>query len=144
MNTTFGIIINNVKYIYVHEKNELKHKSLENNVYFTLRDISRNASNSFICFQVNEFNDALTGGIYLDDRIETFNYTNALQDKEYVEKLIAWLNRVNEDWFAFLELEESYDYKNGKISMCKYIQWEIWFVQLKQFIQSLIVHYETL
>ena len=48
-------IINNIKYIHLSNENHLKNKSLEDNVYFTLRDIFYNISGFDYCMEANAF-----------------------------------------------------------------------------------------
>ena len=56
-------IFNDIKYLQLANENHLKSKSLEDNVYFTLRDIFNNVSGFDNCMEANVFNDALTNGI---------------------------------------------------------------------------------
>lgn len=46
-------IFNNIKYLQLANENYLKSKSLEDNVYFTLRDIFNNVYGMDYCIEVN-------------------------------------------------------------------------------------------
>jgi hypothetical protein len=120
---TYRRFNNNINYIYIHENNELKNKSLEDNVYFTLRDIFNNGNSTDIILQANDFNSQLVDNIYYEERSDQFQYTNILYDKEYLLKLIKFLQPFNEHWFEFTEFEEE-DMKN-------YIKFDEWFEQFK-------------
>jgi hypothetical protein len=81
--------------------------SLEDNVYFTLRDIFLNISGIDYVMEANELNYALTDGICYEDRTSDFHYTNVLNDKKYVDRLIRWLNNIDPIYFVCDESDES-------------------------------------
>jgi len=84
-------IFNNIKYLQLANENHLKSKSLEDNVYFTLRDIFNNVSGFDNCMEANVFNDALT---------------NVLNDKKYMCRLSEWLSRIHKGEFEFEALND--------------------------------------
>jgi len=88
-----------MKYIYLQYDNAHKHKSFEDNVYFTLIDIFNNASSSNLVLRVHDFNHFLK-----DDK----GYTRILYDKEYLSVLIHILQRVNESSFEFIVEDGDY------------------------------------
>ena len=133
---TYGRIINGIKYITLHHNNKYKKKSLEDNVYFTLRDIFTNAEDIYSVFTANNFNSRLSNGIHFEDRTNSFQYTNILQNKEYLSNLIEYLNQFAEHSFEFIELDK-YDYKNGKIHMDDYMKWDDWWSQFINLIKLL-------
>jgi hypothetical protein len=91
MTATCNFFRNSTHYITLHNDIKLKEKSLEDNVYFTLRDIFLNIIDvNCVCY-INTFNSILTNNIRYEDRNETFKYTNYLQDKNYVEHLSKFL-----------------------------------------------------
>ena len=92
--------------MYINDDNDFKKKSLEDNVYFTLRDIFWNCNSADTCDQSNSYNNRLTGGICFEERTDKFKYTNVLYEKDYVERLQRWLNNFNQYYFEFSELEE--------------------------------------
>ena len=94
-------IFNNIKYLQLANENHLKSKSLEDNVYFTLRDIFNNVSGFDNCMEANVFNDALTNGISYQERTDDFTYTNVLNDKKYIYRLSEWLSRIHKGEFEF-------------------------------------------
>lgn len=119
------------KYVYKCDPNQhsLKKLSLEDNVYFTVRDIFMNAESPDLCIECNYYNTQLTQGISYEDRPanQTFTYTNDLQDKAFVKELLKWLAgiRPNRDFFfkdSMLEQDNNY------ISLA---QWNEDFVMLK-------------
>ena len=97
-----GFSVNGMKYIQLINDNNLKKLSLCDNVYFILRDIFMNCDNCMDAVYANTFNSELTGEIYYEDRTPTFAYTNVLQDKSFVKKLVDWLNTIGDErWFDF-------------------------------------------
>ena len=85
-----GRLINSVKHVGLLNDNAFKSKSLEDNVYFTLRDIFWNGSPDD-CFSANHFNSLLTNGVSFEERGENFRYTNVLYDYnlDYTKKLYS-------------------------------------------------------
>jgi hypothetical protein len=121
-----GILINGIKYMSLMNDNEFKKKSLYDNVYFTLRDIFANAD-FHTCMEANIFNSRLTNNIRFEDRTEIFQYTNALDEKDFLNSLEKWLKPINIYWFDFYELE-----KDEEIDMKEYIKLDDWMVQLEE------------
>ena len=80
-------IFNDIKYLQLANENHLKNKSLEDNVYFTLRDIFANVSELDYCMEANGFNTKLTNSISYEERTIDFTYTNVINDKIYIHKL---------------------------------------------------------
>jgi hypothetical protein len=62
----------------LHNKNELKKNSLEDCLYFTLRDIFGNAESAVTLMEANAFNRKLTNGVCYEARTPEFQYTNIL------------------------------------------------------------------
>lgn len=123
---------NTTKYIGLYDDNNLKQLSLNDNVYFTLRDIFRNTGSCNIATEANDYNTLLTNGIYLGDRKDNFQYTNVLHQLKYVNKLRNWLNRFDEDYF---DVEEFDKCKNGVIYM-KFDDWWKQFEELRDLIDE--------
>jgi len=88
-------LIDGVKYFELHNPIELKKISLEDNVYFTLRDIFLNYGSVDDIFRVNDFNGKLTNGICYEDRTENFEYTNLLSDEKFLSSLIEWMKQIH-------------------------------------------------
>jgi hypothetical protein len=131
---TWGRLINGVKYIHLMNDNEFKKKSLEDNIYFTLRDIFANADSADTCFEANYFNGRLTGGICFEERTERFEYTNELHQKYYVERLQRWLKHFDIYYFEFTQPEE-----DDQIDMKEYMKWDDWwnqFIKLRKLIDE--------
>ena len=91
-----GIIHNDIKYIHLHNEHRLKFTSLEDNVYFTLRDIFNNAKYLEYSLEANDYNNKLTNNICYEERTPTFQYTEVLKNKEYLESLIRWLSQFSQ------------------------------------------------
>ena len=130
---TWGRIINGNKYICLMNDNEYKMKSLEDNVYFTLRDIFGNCDYDLV-IAVNEFNKKLTNNTYFEDRDDTFKYTNVLYEKDYVEKLLKWIMSFKKSYFMFDEFEQ-----DEYIQMKEYMNFDDWwnqFINLRKLIDE--------
>ena len=90
-----GIIHNNTKYIQLHNDHHLKFASLEDNVYFTLRDIFLNSNQGFFVMEANRYNSRLTNNIRYEDRTPIFQYTNDLKSKPFLKSLNHWVKSIN-------------------------------------------------
>lgn len=134
-----GRLINGIKHMYINDENDFKKKSLEDNVYFTLRDIFRNCDSIDTCFEANSFNARLTGDVCFEDRTDKFKYTNVLYEKDYVESLHMWLKYFNEYYFEFLELEEG-----EEIEYVTYVKFDDWWVHFEELRQLIEQQYEKL
>jgi hypothetical protein len=122
---TGGRIIDNIKYMCLHNDNELKKRSLEDNVYFTMRDIYLNTNSADIAFEVNDLNYGLSNGIRYEDRDNTFQYANVLHNKKYLLELITSLVYLCKDDFVFKE-------NKPKLQSQEYIKFDDWWVQFKK------------
>jgi hypothetical protein len=104
----------------------LKKKSLEDNVYFTLRDIFQNIDNFQFAMESNTYNAKLTNGVFYEERTNDFSYSNVLNDDfSFVYRLATWLSSICEYYFDFEKIEENID-----IDLEKYIPFEEWISQL--------------
>jgi hypothetical protein len=128
---TRGILYNGTKYLYLINDNTLKQKSLEDNIYFTLRDIFTNIDDFQFAMEANIINDQLTNGILYQERTEDFSYSTILMnDLSFIDKLKRWLSSICEYYFDFEEVEEDIDLDN-------YLLWEVWILQLQELIKVL-------
>jgi len=135
-----GLLINGIKYMNIMDNNDFKKKSLNDNVYFTLRDIFWNSMSADTVFQANNFNDKLSGGIFYDFKPDNFYYTNVLyQDKNYLYKLLKWLKNFSIHYFDFLEPEN-----DEEIDMKNYMKFDDWWVQFINLIKLIELQYEKL
>lgn len=121
---------NSSRYIYLCDENHLKKKSLEDNIYFTLRDIFWNGYTSDIIYEANDLNYELTGGIHFEGRTHDFTYVNVLSNKSYVSRLAKWLNKINKYYFDIVESENVYNEK--------YMKFEDWWSQFEELRKKII------
>ena len=140
-----GRLINGVAYVGLMNDNSFKKYSLENNVYFTLRDIFRNGDIND-AFTANYFNGVLTNNISFEEREDHFQYTNCLQeDYDYTKKLFDWLYRLSgigmktkwnpKDYiFEFYSLEEM---EEEEPDMTEYMKNDDWYEQFLELISQL-------
>ena len=141
-----GRLIDGVRYIGLMNDNSFKSKSLEDNVYFTLRDIFWNGKVDDV-FSANHYNGLLTNGITFEKRDKYFEYANILYDydSDYTQKLYDWLIRLTgnkrtstnvngwkDSMFEFLEVDE-----DDEIDMAKYMKYDDWWIQLQELIKKL-------
>lgn len=134
-----GKIINEIKHMYMNDDNNLKKKSLEDNVYFTLRDIFWNSNSVDVSMIANEYSSKLTRIIIYEERIDSFQYTNILYRKKEIEKLLKWLHRITPVWFEILELEDG-----EKIIKKDYMAFDDWWKQFEELRELLREHYEKI
>ena len=130
-------IFNNIKYLQLANENHLKHKSLEDYVYFTLRDIFANVSGLDYCMEANGFNTKLTNGISYEERTIDFTYTNVLNDKIYINQLSKWLSYIQKCDFEFeaMDTDEKHWYYDTK-NLFKFDDWWLQFEELKILIRQ--------
>jgi hypothetical protein len=140
-----GRLIDGVRYVGLMNDNSFKSKSLEDNVYFTLRDIFWNGEIDDV-FSANHYNGLLTNGITFEKRDKYFEYANILYDyvSDYTQKLYDWLIRLTgnkrtskpngwkDNMFEFLEVNE-----DDEIDMSEYMKYDDWWDQLQQLIKKL-------
>lgn len=129
-------IFNDIKYLQLANENQLKNKSLEDNVYFTLRDIFANVSELDYCMEANGFNTKLTNGISYEERTIDFTYTNVLDDKIYVDELSRWLSYIHKSDFEFEAINddadtEEKDWYFDTRNLFKFDDWWLQFEELK-------------
>lgn len=117
---------NGIKYMCILNDNNLKQKSIEDNVYFTLRDIFLNVEKSDICDQVNYYNGMLTNQIHYEDRTDEFKYVNSMYEIHYVKKISKWLDIITRDWFSFNELKMQPD------DPSLYVEFDEWWKQFEE------------
>ena len=138
-------IINNIKYFQLANENHLKNTSLEDNVYFTLRDIFRNVSGIDYCLEATGFLDELTNGISYQERTIDFTYTNVLNDKKYIYRLNNWLSYIQKYNFEFeafndedddVEEKKWYFATSNLIILFKFDDWWLHFEELKILIRQ--------
>lgn len=127
-----GKLINDIKYVCLMNNNSFKSKSLEDNIYFTLRDIFWNG-NVEECMTANHFNILLTNNIAFEERDNNFNYSNILYDykSNFTRHLYNWICNITKVeltyniLFEFLKPE-----KDEEIDMSEYIKYDVWWDQL--------------
>ena len=125
------IIYNGVKYVQLMNDNSYKSKSLEDNVYFTLRDIFMSGS-SDDCTTVNYFNAILTNNISFEERTPSFTYANVLREPKtiFVKSLYNYLKSMTKDGlfydFAIIDIEP------GLLQNADYIVYDVWWAQFEE------------
>lgn len=97
-----GILYKGIKYIQLYNDHALKTLFLEDNVYFTVRDIFLNAHDCDHIIEANEHNTSLSNNIRFEERDDTFNYSDDLQKRSFIKSLSKW--------FSQLDYEEEYDF----------------------------------
>jgi hypothetical protein len=122
-----------IRYIGLMNDNSFKSKSLEDNVYFTLRDIFWNGCAND-CYAANYYNGLLTNDVSFEERTAKFKYTNVLYDYnlDYTKKLYYWLSRLTKYMFDF---EKTYE--DEEINMSEYMKYDDWWDQLQELIKKL-------
>jgi hypothetical protein len=123
--STRGIKYNGTNYLRLFHPNDWKQKSLEDNIYFTIRDIFQNIDDFQFAMEANMFNDTLTNSVVYEERTTEFTYSNILnKDFSFVYKLLQWLSYICEYYFDFEEVVDE------TIDLDKYILFDEWTSQL--------------
>jgi len=148
-------LIDGVKYLQLHNLIEFKKISLEDNVYFTLRDIFLNYGYIDDVLRANDFNGKLTNNISYEERTENFEYADLLMDENFLSSLIEWIKRIHISEFEF-ETPEQYladcDTSSKKyldeldwyynVDMSEYIALDDWINNLNKLILELEIQLE--
>jgi hypothetical protein len=139
-------LIEGVRYVGLMNDNSFKSKSLEDNVYFTLRDIFWNGEIDDL-LSANYFNGLLTNNISFGERDAKFEYTNLLYDynSDYTKTLYDWLSRLTgykltstnvngwkDSMISFRKVED-----NEVIDMTRYMKYDDWWDQLQELMKKL-------
>ncbi len=125
-----GRLIEGIRYVGLMNDNSFKSKSLEDNVYFTLRDIFWNGGPDD-CFASNHYNSLLKNGISFEER----EYTNVLYDynSDFTQKLYNWLCLFKKNYMFDFENP----YEDEEIDMKKYMKYDDWWDQFQELIKKL-------
>lgn len=123
-----GRIIDNIEYIEVLFNNKLKSKSLEDNIYYILRDIFWNCDEEYDIIMTKKFNKILKN----DDSFENSEYTDVLYDycSEFTQELYDYLKNFTKERIYFIE--DKYEEKENE-----YMILHDWWGQLQQLIKKL-------
>ena len=78
---------------------EYKSKSLEDNVYFTLKEIFTNCDKYELCMRANSYSSRLSNGVDFEYHSDNFEYTPLLQQEKYLESLCHFFNKLNPSFF---------------------------------------------
>jgi hypothetical protein len=141
-----GKLINGIKYMCIHDVDEYKKKSLNDQFYFTLRDIFWNTDSFDVMMIINNFNSMLTDGTSFDSRTNTFQYTNILYQKTELKKILRFINRIEQTgWFQFIELKDKDEYEDEEESINEeYILFDDWWKQFEELRNLLKEQYEKI
>lgn len=125
-----GIIYNDIRYLNITYDYDFKEKSLEDNVYFTLKDILSNIKNARMLIEISMFMDILTNGVCLEQRGKKFRYSKILMNKTFVNELKIFLCHLLRSDFEF---DTIYHF----IGLKDYITFNKWMTQLNELIDTL-------
>jgi len=141
-----GRLIDGIRYVSLINDNSFKSKSLEDSVYFTLRDIFWNGEIDDV-MSANHYNGLLTNNVSFEERDANFEYTNVLYDynSDYTQKLYDWLSRLTgykltstnvngwkDSMISFRKVED-----NEVIDITQYMKYDDWWDQLQELMKKL-------
>lgn len=123
-----GRIIDNVEYIELLFNNKLKSKSLEDNIFYTLRDIFWNCDEEYDIRMTKRFNKNLISNNFFDNG----EYTDVLYDyySDFTKELYEYLKNFKKEKIYFIE-DKDEEKEN------EYIKFDDWWSQLQQLIKKL-------
>ncbi len=131
------IIVDCEKYIELMNDNNLKFRSFNDYVYFTLRDIFFNCDDDRNCYIVNDFNKILTNNTSYED--ENFNYTNVLyNDITFIKNLYEYLQKFS------LKRDKSNVLNNVKIDDKEYMKVDEWWAQMDNLLDRIKSQFEIM
>jgi hypothetical protein len=126
------MLYDEIEYVGLSEEHSFKFRSLEDDVYFTLRDLFLNLLDIDDVILTIDFSKELTHGICYEERDETFQYTDALSDKDYTKRLSEWLFSINKKCFEFKPPQ-----KDDIIDLKEFIPFDEWWKHF-EYLRSLI------
>ncbi len=135
-----GVTWNNKKYLMACNGAYLKSKSIEDNLYFTIREIFLNIEQEFKMYEANEINAKLSNQTPWEVRDDKFKYLQLFKNPDFVTYVLGWLNSIKQTEFDF-EFETARIDLNSDIITNEYIEFELWWkrlVQLKQDLSNLL------
>lgn len=132
-----GITWNKKKYIMLSNDINLKSLSLEDNIYFTLRDIFFNIEPEVKMYKANDINAKLSMEIPYEDRDNTFKYYKLASDSDFVTVILDFLNSIKQSDFNF-EYENVEDEVDVNTINSEYICFDVWWSNLEELKKSLL------
>ena len=89
----------------------------------------------------NIFASELTNGIYYTERTDNFKYTNVLNEKIYIHRLIFWLSNIHKSDFEFEPLDDNASEEEIKLynetpNLFKFDDWWLQLENLKYIIKE--------
>jgi hypothetical protein len=100
-------------YIKLFDKQEKKHKSLEDHLYFTIQDILLNIFGIDLIIEANKYNKLLTNNIPY--KHELFRYTRVLRSTTYAKQVYEWLSTIQlRDFEATYDSEDEHDLEESR------------------------------
>lgn len=126
-----GVTWNNKKYLMASSGAYLKSQSIEDNLYFTIREIFLNIEQEFKMYEANEINAQLSNQIPWEDRDDKFKYLKLSENPDFVLYVINWLNSIKQTEFDF-EFETARIDLNSDIITNEYVEFELWWKWLEQ------------
>ena len=140
-----GRIINGIKYIESIDYDKhitYPYPSLEDEVYFVLRNIFWNADIK-PAEMANDFNYRLTNGVSFYERTDRFKYSNVLYDDEFAKELYEWLCTLITYKDLTIEFTESnLGEDGGELDMNKYMKFDDFLFDVECLIEKLKEHLE--
>ena len=138
----------NLEFIELYNDKYLKTLSLEDETYFTMRDLFYNADLDY-SYAVNIFSSLLTGSIYYDDRTINFTYTNVLNNLSYIKDLHNFIQKITPADIRFNCRYLKDIIKEGKtMDDCfdkdEYMLFDEWWKDFKKFREKIAARYEEL
>ncbi len=131
-----GRIINGEYFVELMDSNELKNESLENHIYFTLRDIFWNSRDIQDVDQVNSFNHLLKSNdcLYTEKGCK---FSNVLNDpnSDFTIRLHNYLKKFKQSRLYFID--QAVAPKNDDDDEKEYLKLEVWWDQLQNLIAKL-------
>ncbi len=114
----------------------LKSKSIEDNLYFTIREIFLNIENEFKMYEATDINGKLSNQMVWKNHGDKFSYHKLSTDPDFVTYVFGWLNSIKPNDFDF-EFETVRMDLNSDIISEDYVEFELWWKRLEQLKQDL-------
>ena len=148
MNNNINTIMFNLEFIEVYNKKYLKTLSLEDETYFTMRDIMWHSDCGYT-FCANIFNPLLSNNIYYEDRTINFTYTNVLNNLNFIKNLHNFVKTITPSKVRMNCRYLKNIIKEGKtmddyFDKDKYMLFDEWWEDFENFRKKIAARYDEL
>lgn len=138
----------NLEFIELYNDKYLKTLSLEDETYFTMRDLFWNADGVYV-YDANVFNYSLSDNIYYEDRKINFTYTNLLYNLNFIKNLHNYIQKITPADIRFncrylKDIIKKGNTMNDYFDKDEYMLFDEWWEDFEKFREKIADRYDEL